>query len=213
MGYSYGARSFWKNYPSADEKLAALAAQRKSSSEISSELSAFYGMDVTRNSVIGRARRLRIIINSSHYNNRSETPKSAGRGIVPPSRAKNSHLSEEKRQAPRAERNGGVAPSKLVTPKLTPKPTADEIAIPPSQRVSIFDLDHKSCRWPIGNPGDAGFGFCGATRVKPEDDSNAYCAPHAAIAYTPKLPRKITPEHRRAMLAGKFMAGKERSFA
>lgn len=37
----------------------------------------------------------------------------------------------------------------------------------------------RTCEWPIGNPGDDGFHFCGAER----DGERPYCAAHAKRAY------------------------------
>lgn len=53
--------------------------------------------------------------------------------------------------------------------------------------VALVDLGRCMCRWPIGNPGDVGFGFCG----KPAPKGDSYCAPHRARAYVkPKIDAK-----------------------
>ncbi|GEO79939.1 GcrA family cell cycle regulator [Pararhodospirillum oryzae] len=44
---------------------------------------------------------------------------------------------------------------------------------------SLVDLSAHTCRWPIGDPRDPGFHFCG----KPTLPGKPYCAEHAAIAY------------------------------
>jgi GcrA cell cycle regulator len=48
-----------------------------------------------------------------------------------------------------------------------------------AQRCSLFELTHGKCRWPINDPGNADFAFCG-------NDSIAvfsYCTGHARMAY------------------------------
>lgn len=58
------------------------------------------------------------------------------------------------------------------------KPTAEKKEPEPKIR-SIVDLSAHTCRWPIGDPREAGFHFCG----QPSMAGKPYCAEHAAIAY------------------------------
>ncbi len=45
--------------------------------------------------------------------------------------------------------------------------------------VKLSELDSHTCRWPIGDPKDEDFCFCGK-KVRP---GQTYCDEHAAIAY------------------------------
>ena len=45
--------------------------------------------------------------------------------------------------------------------------------------IKLSELDSHTCRWPIGDPKDDGFCFCGA-KVR---TGQTYCDEHAAIAY------------------------------
>ncbi|MBR2299332.1 MAG: global cell cycle regulator GcrA-like protein [Alphaproteobacteria bacterium] len=45
--------------------------------------------------------------------------------------------------------------------------------------IKLSELDSHTCRWPIGDPKDEGFCFCGR-KVKA---GQTYCEEHAAIAY------------------------------
>jgi GcrA cell cycle regulator len=47
--------------------------------------------------------------------------------------------------------------------------------------LSILEIDSTTCRWPIGDPRDQRFGYCGH-RTKP---GSGYCDGHHAIAYLP----------------------------
>lgn len=49
-------------------------------------------------------------------------------------------------------------------------------AIPISQRKTLLELSSFTCRWPVGNPGQAGFFFCGATTHQ------TYCKHHTKRA-------------------------------
>ena len=46
-------------------------------------------------------------------------------------------------------------------------------------KVKLVDLDSHTCRWPIGDPRDDDFGFCG----KKVRAGQTYCDEHSAMAY------------------------------
>jgi len=56
---------------------------------------------------------------------------------------------------------------------------------PQGEGATIFSLTSSTCRWPIGDPGDADFHFCGA-KCTP---GQSYCDYHAAMAYQAPQPR------------------------
>lgn len=45
----------------------------------------------------------------------------------------------------------------------------------------FIDIAKNECCWPIGDPQDDDFGFCGAERER-----GSYCKRHAKIAYQPR---------------------------
>lgn len=65
----------------------------------------------------------------------------------------------------------------------------DEIDIPASQRKALVDLDAGDCRWPIGHPGEPGFGFCGKSAAS----GLPYCEAHAHRAYRQPEPSRSVP--------------------
>ncbi len=66
--------------------------------------------------------------------------------------------------------------------------TPGAVSLPKSTdgKTRLLDLTQHTCRWPIGDPRDADFHFCGA---KPQEGSS-YCSEHHAEAYTGVPPRK-----------------------
>ncbi|HVN01095.1 MAG TPA: GcrA family cell cycle regulator [Caulobacteraceae bacterium] len=97
------------------------------------------------------------------------------------------------RDAPARPHNVGGRPSTRVrasaggvrrAPSLAPR--APRIVAPAQPRVvfnvpptaTIQTLTEHACRWPIGEPDQPGFGFCGRLRTGP----GAYCAGHAPMA-------------------------------
>ena len=62
---------------------------------------------------------------------------------------------------------------------------------PPSERISLLQLMRDTCKWPLGDPGDHGFAFCG--RGKPLD-GDPYCEAHAALAYVKPARKHPAPD-------------------
>lgn len=48
----------------------------------------------------------------------------------------------------------------------------------PPGAAAVMGLADASCRWPVGEVAEEGFGFCGAARCR-----GAYCADHRRLAY------------------------------
>lgn len=62
--------------------------------------------------------------------------------------------------------------------------TADGAAVEPDpvdsvQRCSLLELAQGKCRWPVSEPGNADFSFCGNEAAA----GFSYCAGHARMAY------------------------------
>lgn len=52
-----------------------------------------------------------------------------------------------------------------------------------SPTATLSTLSEYGCRWPIGEPGADGFGFCGRLRA----ERGAYCAGHAQMSFSRRL--------------------------
>ncbi len=75
----------------------------------------------------------------------------------------------------RLELNARPSPIKKDT-----KPKVIKKKVQKQENVSLMDLKLNSCRWPIGDPKDADFHFCGKDTVT----GKPYCSEHCKIAYT-----------------------------
>ncbi len=53
-------------------------------------------------------------------------------------------------------------------------------------RITILTVSARNCRWPIGDPRDSGFHFCG----HPPKPGRSYCPAHCAKAYAPQHPAR-----------------------
>jgi len=85
----------------------------------------------------------------------------------------------------KANRLGLSKPSKSsVTRQNRQKERAEKVLQlqpPMDEGATIFSLTASTCRWPIGDPVDLGFHFCGAN----SNVAAPYCDYHAAMAYQP----------------------------
>lgn len=141
------------------EKLRNLWSEGWSASEIARVL----GPDFTRNAVIGKVHRLNLQKRATRVSRVLGAPR----------------IAKTKRQ-----REARVARMKSWTPKLPPAmPThalpAEPLVEPPPLMLSIMDLTFTTCRWPIGDPKQPGFGFCG----HPVADGAPYCNFHKSVAF------------------------------
>ena len=148
------------------ELLKKLWSEGLSASQIAAELGG-----VTRNAVIGKVHRLSLS-----------------------GRAKQSNATQRPRRAraprtPRAQRPmtiGNTALKIQRAPQPRRLPVADDVVVPIPLRTSILALGEKTCRWPIGDPTEEDFSFCGhAPR-----ENTPYCEYHARIAYQPQIERR-----------------------
>jgi len=63
-------------------------------------------------------------------------------------------------------------------------------ALPPLEQedgnaATILTIRDSMCKWPIGDPADPNFAFCGRKSV-----DGPYCAEHAAVAFQPPKKRE-----------------------
>jgi GcrA cell cycle regulator len=62
-----------------------------------------------------------------------------------------------------------------------------DVVVPISEPVTISELRESMCRWPIGDPAQPDFRFCGAKKLP---DQGPYCVCHAGIAYQTQHDRR-----------------------
>lgn len=111
-------------------------------------------MGVTRNAVIGKVHRLGLPCRRTVHRNPN----------------------------PKVRRERVSKPRLFIVKVEKPVPTTiDDRLIPLEQRKHLIDLNLWHCRWPVHNPDDAEFFFCGAVAV----EGKPYCEPHCLRAYHP----------------------------
>lgn len=121
---------------------------------------------VTRNAVIGKIHRLGL-------SGRVKAPKAA--------RSPQRRASPARGPAVQRVMAVGSAAVKVVEQEapapLAVLPAEGEV-VPLHARLTLLELTPNSCRWPVGDPADDTFGFCGA----PTCGTDTYCKAHTALA-------------------------------
>jgi GcrA cell cycle regulator len=56
--------------------------------------------------------------------------------------------------------------------------TVRDVVVPISEPVTIVELRESMCRWPIGDPAQSEFRFCGAKKLPGE---KPYCGRHVSL--------------------------------
>lgn len=153
-----------------DERIATLKKmwkEGKSAADIAKTLG-----KVTRNAVIGKAHRMGLSGRPSPIKKPTAAPKAKETA------AKKPVLRSVKKPLPVA------ASTKKLNP-LSSRPEVEEPkffekeAVPEGGGIPLIELTERMCKWPIGDPRDADFIFCGlGIRV-----GTPYCPGHAAMAY------------------------------
>ena len=122
---------------------------------------------VTRNAVIGKVHRLGLS------------------GRAAPSKPQRTVF-----KAPRPARPAAAAPS---APRRIAEPVASHPAPAPVRyadekpgTATVLTLGAHMCKWPIGDPAQDNFTFCG----RRADETGPYCHEHAQVAYQPAQAKK-----------------------
>ena len=157
-----------------DERIALLKKmwkEGKSAAEIAKTL----GKGVTRNAVIGKAHRMGLSGRPSPIKKPAPAKKEPA--------SKKTPASPPAPAAPRAAASGKKSAAPKTNPALAREAeemkTIQKEVVPPGGGVALIDLTERMCKWPIGDPREPDFTFCGrANRT-----NTPYCAEHAAMAY------------------------------
>jgi GcrA cell cycle regulator len=126
---------------------------------------------ITRNAVIGKVYRLGL---SGRVNARSGKVQASPPRQKAPRRPSHRHP-----DTPQIAGNTALAFHPFVIDAPAPQ-TVRDVVVPISEPVTISELRESMCRWPIGDPAQSEFRFCGAKKLPGQ---GPYCACHAGIAY------------------------------
>lgn len=153
------------------------------------------GKPLTRNQIIGKCKRMDLKLPGSKVSGGRRVRKDAVE-ISAPQKA----LVHENK--PNAEFEHRIELLKQLAAKMREQEREAEEVVEPSEcvdvqpvvtgKVTLLELRPDSCRWPIGDPHDDDFHFCGCKKTR-----GAYCSIHASLAYQPVRVRAVQVPMRR----------------
>jgi GcrA cell cycle regulator len=127
---------------------------------------------VTRNAVIGKVHRLGLAGRA--------TPSRPAKRPVRMARPRHVVAGVASSARPRQYQGGSTLPALvLLHPPLEALPQAD------GSFANVLTLNDHMCKWPIGDPTDKTFAFCGRASC-----SGPYCEDHARMAFQPQQARR-----------------------
>ena len=160
------------------ETLKKLWADGLSASQIAKQLGG-----VTRNAVIGKVHRLGLSGRAAPSQpTRRPAPQRTARKAKPAPAAAKTQPAASPKPSPVREIKTATASAKPAAPKEAQR-------LPSGEYATVLTLREGMCKWPIGDPGDTEFRFCG----RHSGIGNAYCEAHAEMAYQPQAKRKRKP--------------------
>jgi GcrA cell cycle regulator len=146
-----------------------------SASQIASKLG-----EVTRNAVIGKVHRLGLAGRATTSRVRTAKPRS-NIALFP---ARSSQV--QYRTFGNTALKPAVQPQERKVASVIPLRALPELEPAPEGLITLADLKENMCHWPIGDPMEEGFHFCGRSK----SSGVPYCEHHAAIAYNPAAKRR-----------------------
>lgn len=133
-------------------------------------------LGVSKNACISQAHRLGL----------PDRPKRNGQSLTP--RRQRAPRTADRRPAPKPQPPKPPVPSPLDRRHARRAEVKAALALTALHRGLISDLAPNGCKWPVGDPKSAGFGFCGRPRA-----GRSYCACHQTAA----VDRTVTAQSHR----------------
>lgn len=128
-------------------------------------------LNVTKNSIIGKVHRLCLTARPSPIKKAPETKNEKKAAKI----EKNIKTEKNEKTVKTVKEEQKISAENRLAERV---PSKESTAIEETN-IPLVKLDNHTCRWPLGDPRDDDFCFCGK-RVK---TGQTYCEEHAAVAY------------------------------
>lgn len=151
-------------------RLTKLWADGLSASQVAADLGG-----VTRNAVIGKVHRLGLSGRAKQPSKGGGRPKRAARP--------NGYVRGNRANTKSAKPNGAAGASRVSQAAAS---AVENLTAPEPKRIKLVQLTELTCKWPLGDPQEADFCFCGHS-IKSD---TPYCEYHCKLAYQPLADRR-----------------------
>lgn len=111
----------------------------------------------------------------------SQIAKELGEGVT-----RNAVIGKAHRLGLKSRPSPVKSDKKKAAAKPAAKPTPKKVVAKKSKKINLLDLTERTCKWPIGHPGEEDFHFCGKESIQ----GHPYCQGHCEEAYQAQQPRK-----------------------
>lgn len=129
-------------------------------------------LNVSKNSIVGKVHRLGLSGRPSPIKKKEESDSA-------PAKTEKKETSSKPVAKPAKEPISAPVKADDIKAETIEKPTAKDCNHKKGSNTSLTDLDNHTCRWPLGDPKDENFHFCG----KKVRIGQTYCEEHSAVAY------------------------------
>jgi len=156
-----------------------------SASESAKKLNAFFGVNLTRNAIIGKRHRLGLVrsISPAHYKTKTQRAHDlAEENAVNAAKKRLKRAEKLASQKSNNARQKEINSLKEAVRQAMETEKEEPIALLSTYtRDAVYGLKFRDCRFPIGIVGAEDFHFC----CEPQDAGSSYCKTHRAICTVP----------------------------
>ena len=169
------------------EKLKKLWSEGLSASQIAAQLGG-----VSRNAVIGKVHRLNLPGRAKSGGTpaaaRPKRPAAAPASRPAVATARPAAATRPVARMAEAGRTQDEIAADFAAPaeRLPVPANTNAVVVPMSRRLELTQLTERTCKWPIGDPLNDDFHFCG----NESPDNSPYCTYHQRLAYQPSAERR-----------------------